>query len=107
METEALYKSIEEIKTMCEVLVRANQEQAEIPTIPLDGLLTTLESYKRDTGIICNSKDCVFHNDWFNCGLKIAKLKQGRCLNYSPNLKPKDILNEELIFSNDQTKKVA
>jgi len=98
MEEKEIYKSLKNIETMCEVLVRGNKKKSEIPTIPLNGLLATLESYEMHSGIMCDSKDCVFNNA-VRCGIKTVVLKKGRCTNYSPNFKQEDIFHMELIFS--------
>ena len=86
-------KLLKEIDSSVGVLIDAQRERSNIPTVPLDGLITALEQYQiqRTTGLLCHTRNCVLHVFPCNCGLALNYLRGGRCPHYNPKLKPEDV----------------
>jgi hypothetical protein len=56
----------------------------------LEALLDAHESHVRETGIKCDTRDCVFF-DFFNCHLRRVILRHGACPHYNPKLTFADV----------------
>jgi hypothetical protein len=57
----------------------------------LEAFLAAHENHVRETGIKCNTSDCVF-NSLFECLIRMVILSKGRCPHYNPKLTYSDVL---------------
>lgn len=57
---------------------------------PLQAVFIAFEEYIRESGIKCETHNCVFNN-FFNCHLRTVILKKGQCSHYNPNLTFNDL----------------
>ena len=88
---EKVKNDIKHIRNMVESLMMENRETSNIPSVPLDGLMDVIEMHTPRTGIVCDSKDCVF-NIGLECGLKNVVLVEGKCDFYNPDLSFGDLV---------------
>lgn len=67
----------------------------DVETLKLKGqfqaLLAAYEDQVKQTGIRCNTKDCVF-NGLLDCNIRLVILQNGECPHYNPKLTFADVL---------------